>query len=451
MEYLILLKKEVNTHIKKFNEMKKWFIHNLHIKPYFKYEDDISIYDITGNSFYIVSPNVIPLLNSVPMERIFQYQSNYVINSANNHIAYINLSESMKNKNKLDGITYSDFKEVFKKIPLKTDNLITHFKKTNYDSKYWFYVNDEEIKEMLDYFINNYFTWPFLNKIKLRIADRYPKIIYYDGKNKLESKKLVSNLGIKVPKTYEVLKSEKEITQKMLDKYTNCIIKPTHLDGSKLVFKQKKDKKISLKELKENLANFGMKLKNKELNPLILKKFKPRIIIEEYIPSMNGLYNSPLEFKFYVFNGEILFFLGINKNVDNSFDFFDEDYNKLEQGLFGYERKKENFIWPYLKYFPELKMDVIKIYNKFNEDLGNTVAGRFIRIDFYISKNEYYFGEFSLFPNGCTGSNLNPRGQRQMMVSWIPEVFDILENNKSFQEEERPLSFAQMILNYFFT
>ena len=51
--------------------------------------------------------------------------------------------------------------------------------------------------------------------------------------------------------------------------------------------------------------------------------------------------------------------------------------------------------------------------------------GKFIRIDFFINKEDYWFGEFSLFPNGGRGDNLNDFGKKTFIRNWVPEVFQI--------------------------
>lgn len=51
--------------------------------------------------------------------------------------------------------------------------------------------------------------------------------------------------------------------------------------------------------------------------------------------------------------------------------------------------------------------------------------GKFIRIDFFVNKENYWFGEFSLFPNGGRGDNLNEHGKKTFIRNWLPEVFQI--------------------------
>ena len=92
------------------------------------------------------------------------------------------------------------------------------------------------------------------------------------------------------------------------------------------------------------------------------------------------------------------------------------------------EAEEEKFtkdISSVLDYFDKLKKDVFLIYENFLKDMNNTFMGKFIRIDFFVNKKNYWFGEFSLFPNGGRGDNLNEFGKKTFIRSWIPEVFEI--------------------------
>jgi hypothetical protein len=160
---------------------------------------------------------------------------------------------------------------------------------------------------------------------------------------------------------------------------------------------------------------------------LISKTHKPSIIAEEYIKDLSSQYTSPCEFKFYLFNGKILFILATNRKVNKKkFSFFDENFNQSPVTLYSVPSNELKFKWFKPHYFDKLKEDVYKIYEIFNKDMKNTFMGKFIRIDFFINKEDYWFGEFSLFPNGGRGDNLNNYGKKAFIKNWIPEVFEIL-------------------------
>jgi len=438
MEYLIILKDENNEKNIKFNNIKKWFFKNLKINSYFFYPNEINLNIINKNNFFIISENITPLLCSKPLEILIEYNKSYSIKKNNNVIANISMNKS-KNERYFKITDYPKIYETINKLPSKNFEYLSFFDKSLQNSKHWFYIDD--INYFLKYLENEYFTWTNINNIKLKIANKYPNIIFYDGKNKLESKKIIEELNIKTPKTYKIYNNTNEITKEDLDNFPNCVIKPTNLDGGNLVFLQNENNKLDINNLKYKMKDFQHIKKNKELMPLIKNQFKPKIIMEEYIKDLNNNYTKPCEFKFYIFDGKILFFIAINrKDSDKKFDFFDENFKKIPCNKLSFSKLAGNYKWPKLPYFNNLKKDIIKIYKKFNNDLNHSIIGRFIRIDFFITQDEYYFGEFSLFPNGGAGNNLNEFGKKFFIKNWIPEVFNIFNN----QYEDDDLSLDKL-------
>jgi len=420
MEYLCILKEESNNNIKKFNEIKQWFFQQITDKKInYCFENDINFNKITSNNFFIITPNVIPLLVSKPLEKFSILNQSFISQKEKNVVSFIcktnNFSENMPGKIYID-----DLVDILSRISYKKDTILVKYNKKNYLSNQWFYIDN--IPDFLNHLEKTYFSWYYLNYIKLILAPRYPRIIYYDGKNKYESKKMIAELGVPVPETYDTFENLNQITQDGLDKLPKCIIKPTNSDGGYGIVKQK-----NLQIIKKKLNNFEKKGKTKELGPLIRKYHKPLILAEEYIKDFYGKYTSPCELKFYIFNGEIAFFLGINKAVNyDGFSFFDKDFNQFSNSEISFDRTILDFKFPHLPYFDKLKEDIYKIYEKFVEDVPSKFINRFIRMDFYVSKDKYYFGEFALFPNGGYGANLNEYGKLYFAETWLPEVFQIL-------------------------
>jgi len=426
MNYIVILKEEKTDIIKKFNEIKKWFILNfyMNIKVKFFYEDKINLAEFIDNSFYIISPNVFPLLNSNHLEDTLTYK-NCFSEINDNIIAYIYCKEPLSKINNI--VKFKILLDILKMLPTCVNGLLKDFNNKMDKYKGWFYIDDHKIQNFLYYLKNYYFKWDIINQIKLQIANRYPKIIYYDGKNKFESKKIVEKLNINMPKTYKIFNCLKEITQCEINKLPNCIIKPTNWDGGKYIFKNFVRKPLNSNTLVNKLNNYDQKNIRKEIMGLIYKTHKPSIIAEEYINDLSNNPSSPCEFKFYVFNRKILFLLAINRKESiNKFDFYDENFIQFPNTKYSYNRTQNNFKWPKFDYFEKLKEDVYKIYDMFNKDLENSFIGRFIRIDFFVNKENYWFGEFSLFPNGGKGGNLNTFGESEFIKNWLPEVFAIL-------------------------
>lgn len=422
MNYIVILKEEISEDIKKFNKIKRWFIDNFYvkIKPIYFYENEIDYCSINFLNFIMISPNVFPMLNSCILHTTLK-QKNVICDESRHSIIYLELKESINKKK-----SFLQFYESIQILPTRISGLIKQYHFKNVNNREWFYVEDGKIHNFLNDMKNKYFTWENLNQVKLKIAHFYQKIIYYEGKNKYESKKMVEKWGIKTPQTYKQFISLKDITQEEINKLPNCIIKPTNWDGGKYIFKNFKENPLSADILRNELRKFATENIKKEIMSLISKTHKPSIIAEEYIKDLSSQYSAPCEFKFYMFNGKILFILATNRKVSKQkFSFFDENFIQSPVTLYSVPFNELKFKWEKPVYFDKLKKDVFLIYENFLKDMNNTFMGKFIRIDFFINKEDYWFGEFSLFPNGGRGDNLNNFGKKTFIRSWVPEVFQI--------------------------
>ena len=429
MNYICILKEEKTEAIQKFNKIKKWFISNLSVKinPFFVYENEIDITAPYFFNFYMISPNVFPMLNSCILHHTLK-QKNVICDDNNQPIIYLELKEKIKIEieNEQKYISFDQFYSSIQILPIRISGLIKEYNFKNINQREWFYVRDEQIPKFLKDMLHKYFTWENMNILKLKIAHLYPKIIYYEGKNKLESKKMVEKWGIKTPETYKQFSLLSDITQEEINKLPTCIIKPTNWDGGKYIFKNFKENPISADILRNSLRKYATENIQKEIMSLISKTHKPSIIAEEYIRDLSSQYSAPCEFKFYLFNGKILFILATNRKVSKQkFSFFDENFNQSPVTLYSVPFNELKFKWEKPAYFNKLKKDVFLIYENFVKDMNNTFMGKFIRIDFFVNKEDYWFGEFSLFPNGGRGDNLNDFGKKTFIRSWLPEVFQI--------------------------
>ena len=427
MNYVVILKEEKTDIIKKFNKIKKWFIENHYsrINPIYFYENRIDISEPYFSNFYMISPNVFPMLNSFALPNKLN-NKNYIYSTYEHSIVYLDFKEKIKLANDNKIISFNKLFSIIKILPNITNKTIKEYEFKNINQKEWFYVKDNKIPEFLQQMKNKYFTWENMNSVKLKIAHFYPKIIYYEGKNKYESKKMVQKWGIKIPETYKQFLSLKDITQEEINKLPTCIIKPTNWDGGKYIFKNYKDKQLSADNLRMDLYNFSTRNIKKEIMGLIAKTHKPTIIAEEYIKDLTSKYTAPCEFKFYIFDGKILFILATNRKLNKKkFSFLDENFNQFQVTKYSLASNELNFKWEKPTYFDKLKKDVMLIYENFKKDMNNSFISKFIRIDFFINKEDYWFGEFSLFPNGARGDNLNNYGKQQFIRNWLPEIFQI--------------------------
>ena len=429
MNYIFVLKEEKTEFIKKFNNLKKWFISNSYVKIenrcFFIYENNIDISAPYFLNFYMIAPNVFPMLNSCILHHTLK-QKNVICDDMPQPIIYLELKEPIKIENTEKKISFDQFYSLLQELPTRINGLIKEYNYKNVNQREWFYIEDEQIPNFLKDMRRKYFTWENMNYIKLKNAHLFPKIIYYEGKNKLESKNMVEKWGIKIPETYKQFLLLSDITQEEINKLPTCIIKPTNWDGGRHIYKNFKENPLEANILRNNLRKFATENIQKEIMSLISKTHKPSIIAEEYITDLTSQYSSPCEFKFYLFNGKILFILATNRKVSKKkFSFFDENFNQLPITLYSFIHNDLQYKWEKPQYFDKLKKDVFLIYDNFLKDMNNTYMGRFIRIDFFINKKEYWFGEFSLFPNGGRGDNLNDFGKKTFIRNWIPEVFEI--------------------------
>lgn len=429
MNYIFILKEEKTDFIKKFNKIKKWFIENHYSKfnAIYLYENLIDISESYFSNFYIISANVFPMLNSFVLHNLIK-NKNCFFNQNENSIIHLDFKEKIKLENNNTIISFNKLLKIIKILPEISNKIIIEYEFKNINKREWFFVKDSKIPDFIKEMKNKYFTWQNMNLVKLKIAHFYPKIIYYDGKNKYESKKMVEKWGIKIPETYKQFLSLKELTQEEINKLPTCIIKPTNWDGGLYIYKNFKENPVSSDKICQELRKFASENIRKEIMYLISRTHKPSIIAEEYIKDLSSKYSAPCEFKFYLFNRKILFILATNRKVNKKkFNFLDENFNELPITLYSFNRNHLNFKWKKPEYFDKLKKDVFLIYDNFNKDMKDTFMGKFIRIDFFINKENYWFGEFSLFPNGGRGDNLNDFGKKEFIRNWLPEVFEIFD------------------------
>ena len=421
MEYLVLNIYEKGEKHKRFNDIRKWFFENYYknnIQLKFFYEDKF-IFD-KNKSTFIISPYVFPLLSSKTLPNLFK-KPNQLCVEGKNFIGAIGKNSDFFNK-----LNNHNLQNLLTELP-KSEKILNYFNKNNIHSPNWHYVDPDEIGEFLNFLREEYFTWNLLNIIKLKNAKKYPQVIRYDGKNKLECKRIAQDMGINVPKTYYVFNNEREITDDKIDNLDNFIIKPSHLDSGLLIFKSTERKRLNAGFLRKRFRNFSNISSGKELNPLIRQIIHPKIIVEEVIFRDRDINKTPLELKFYIFDGKLRFVLLIDKSKKNDgFDFYDENFHRFDNSILSSKNTQVNAKHFEIKYFNEIKKDAMNLYEKFNKDLRNSFLGRFMRIDFYITKEKYYFGEFALFPNGGKGNNLSDKGKIKFVKWWLPEINSIL-------------------------
>lgn len=228
----------------------------------------------------------------------------------------------------------------------------------------------------------------FSEKIQwLKLYDRREKYPMYV--DKYEVRKYISEV---LGKDYlipliSVHNSVNEIKwDELPDKF---VIKCSHGSGSNIICTNKKklnitkSKRILNKWIKRNWFWYGREWP--------YKKIKPKIIIEEFLPTENN--ELPADYKFYCFNGKPYYCQVIRGRGENeTIDFYDNEWNKMDfNGMRALPMSNETIEKP------EHYSTMLEIAKKLSKDLP------FIRVDLYYINKKIYFGELTLYPTSGYG------------------------------------------------
>ena len=231
--------------------------------------------------------------------------------------------------------------------------------------------------------------------------------------DKLNAKKIVKKMcgdEIKVPKTIRVLKDYTDISTK--DFIPNQIIKAAHSSGCNIIIKP------DIKENKIEKINKILCHHNRLYNPNIepqYKYLKPTFFIEEIIDDKQfGRNGNAITYMLRCIHGIPYTITFLNKrkdmqchylyNEDKTIKIIEMNYERLKQKKFNY-----NIEMP-TQYVIE------KMYN-----LASTLSKpfEFVRIDFYIGKDDnIYFSEFTFSPDQGK-QNFNIELEHKLGSYWI--------------------------------
>src|SRR5699024_9456974 len=214
----------------------------------------------------------------------------------------------------------------------------------------------------------------------LKIYDR--KTIYTDLVDKKKAKKIVGDLlgESYLIKTIKVFNRPEEIDLDLLP--NRFVLKCTHDSGGVVICRDKKnfDKKFAVKKLNKHLkSNYYW---GKREWPY--KNINPQIIGEEYLEDDTNRYLT--DYKFYCCQ------VIKRRNTNETIDFFDIDWNHMP---FTGMRKlpNSNIKIPQPKYLNEMIFAA--------EHLSKNIP--FVRVDFYHTENNVYFGEMTFYPQSGFG------------------------------------------------
>jgi hypothetical protein len=152
MNYIFVLKEEKTESIKKFNKIKKWFISNSYIKienqSFFIYENNIDILAPYFLNFYMIAPNVFPMLNSCILHHTLK-QKNVICDDVAQPIIFLDLKEPIKIDNIEKNISFDLFYSSIQELPTRVNGLIKKYNYKNINQREWFYIEDEQISNFL--------------------------------------------------------------------------------------------------------------------------------------------------------------------------------------------------------------------------------------------------------------------------------------------------------------
>ena len=164
------------------------------------------------------------------------------------------------------------------------------------------------------------------------------------------------------------------------------VLKPTHASGNVFICKNKDE--IDYKKLKKTVQKWLKRNYYLVHREWPYKNVKPRIIAEEYMEDQIG---ELIDYKVYAFNGQ----------CDYVMVCFDRIKGKTK--FIYYDRKwniKKEFSKDGIKYGDTIKIEKPKNLDKmfeFAEILSKNIP--FIRVDFYESNGNLYFGELTFYPS----------------------------------------------------
>lgn len=274
--------------------------------------------------------------------------------------------------------------------PLKRMYNDAHYVAMHIVSEEWYLKR--KFKKQVGYPLNLDNPRTFNEKLQwLKLHDRNP--LYTKIVDKYEAKKYVADIigeEYIIP-TLGVWNNFDEIDFDQLPE--RFVLKCTHDSGSIVICKdkQKLDKNIARKKLERGLRYNYYYAGNFEWP---YKDIKPRIIAEHYLE--NNANRGLVDYKFYVFNGNVKFLYvseGLGGNHSLAYmNFFDRNWQ-----LTPYQR--DDFMQFIEK--PNRPVNFDKMIS-LSEKIANAVKAKFARIDLYEIDNSIYFSECTFYPGGGT-------------------------------------------------
>lgn len=294
------------------------------------------------------------------------------------------------------------------------------------DSKYRFLINadrglynsmpdDEYLKKcfavVMGYQLDLDNPQTFNEKLQwLKLYDRKP--IYTTMVDKYEVKKYVAvTIGEKyIIPTLGIWDKAEDIDFAALP--NQFVLKCTHDSGGLVICRDKT--KLDIANAKQKLTNFLHRNYYKKWREWPYKKVKPRIIAEKYMEDTATQNSELTDYKFMCFGGEVKCSFVCTERFSKDglkVTFFDRDWTKM----------------PFERHYPASTKEIQKPVNyekmiELAEKLSKDIP--FVRVDFYETNNQIYFGELTFYPgNGL--EEFTPIDWDYTLGRWIdlPDFF----------------------------
>ncbi len=245
----------------------------------------------------------------------------------------------------------------------------------------------------------------FSEKIQwLKLHDR--KELYHHLVDKYEVKQIVSEIiGEQyIIKTLGVWDNYDDLDINQLPE--QFVLKCTHDSASIVICRNKQ--RFDKQEYAWKYNNVYMKRDyyHYENKQWAYKGIKPRIIAEEFIE--DDKFDCLADYKLYCFGGVALcVYVTINRFTNLSVSMYDMEWNKMP-----FEHVHENLGEAIPKPVNLLLMKELA------EKIARYVDNPFVRIDFYETKGQVYFGEVTFYPEGGMGM-FRPEEWDYTLGSWM--------------------------------
>lgn len=219
--------------------------------------------------------------------------------------------------------------------------------------------------------------------------------------NKYNAKQFAKKYGCKVAELYWH-GNKKQFKQLDLDSLPeNYTVKPVFGESTKGVFLMRKGYNIF------NSCFYTFDLLRKEINILFDSKEGMEILIEEFLPDNQGDYVVPSDYRFYTYNGDILF---VQLDKRSGFEKEQVSFYTPEWDLITKKILKDATVDIYdLKpiFLDKMILDVKRLSKAYHT---------FVRIDFYATIHGPVFGEFTATPR--KGKDTTSYGSKVLTKSW---------------------------------